>query len=205
MNYPFQHCYYCHARCPSQQSLRYADGRILCTECSQHIITTPENLQKVAVWTLDQIDDLGFKFKRGSTTATLISKEKMTAQRGEHVHGVAENTVIINMLHSSKHQQASIQVVYGMPTANLVWVLSHEIAHVIVSQQRYQFNTRAQEEGFCQLLALLVCQRSKNPQMQRVMQKEWQNPDLVYGEEFRKAYQACQQAGFKRYFAAFLK
>ena len=185
---------------------RYADGRELCSECSQHIIVTPENLQKVAQWTLQQIDQLGFKFKHGSTVATLISQEKMISLRGNsNVQGFAENTVLIDMFNNSKHRDAHIQVVYGMPTANLVWVLSHEIGHVLVSQQHYQFATPAQEEGFCQLLALLVCQRCKNPQMQKVMRKEWLNPDPVYGEEFRKAHHQLQQAGFQQYFSAFLK
>lgn len=199
------HCYYCHQRCPSERISRYADGRTLCSECSKHIIISADNLKKVAEWTLHQIDELGLKFKRGTTTATLISKEKMTTQRGEHVQGIAENTVMIHMLQSSKHAHASIQVVYGMPTANLIWVLSHEIGHVMVSQQRYQFANQAQEEGFCQLLALLVCQRSKNPQMQQVMKKEWLNPDPIYGEEFRKAYQQYQHLGFAKYFKDFIK
>lgn len=200
------HCYYCHTRCLPQQLKRYADGRELCADCSQHIIVSPENLKKVAQWTLQQIDELGFRFQRGSTIATLISQQKMVSMMGsKDVQGVAHNTVMINMLNHSKHKEAHIQVVYGMPTANLVWVLSHEIGHVLVSQQHYQFATPAQEEGFCQLLALLVCQRSKNPQMQKVMRKEWQNPDPVYGDEFRKAHHQLQQSGFQQYFAAFLK
>ncbi len=202
----FSTCYYCHSPTLTRNTKQYADGRKLCNECSQHIIATPENLKKVAQWTLQQIDELGFKFQRGSTVATLISQEKMTSLRGSsNVQGFAENTVLIDMFNNSKHRDAHIQVVYGMPTAYLVWVLSHEIGHVLVSQRHYKFATPAQEEGFCQLLALLVCQRSKNPQMPKIMRKEWQNPDPVYGDEFRKAHQQLQQTGFQQYFAAFLK
>lgn len=199
-------CYYCHSISLSRNSKRYADGRQLCNECSQHIIVSPENLKKVAQWTLQQIDELGFNFQRGSTVATLISQEKMISLRGSNrVQGFAENTVLIDMFRNTQHRDAHIQVVYGMPTAYLVWVLSHEIGHVLVSQHQYRFASPAQEEGFCQLLALLVCQRSKNPQMPKMMQKEWQNTDPVYGGEFRKAHQQFKQAGFQQYFAPFLK
>lgn len=181
--------------------LSYTDGRLLCQECTKHIIITAEHLNIVAQWTLKQIDDLGFKFKRGSTQVTLLSKEKMNLLGHKNTEGFAQNTFSIDM---RQHIQAEIKVMYGMPTANLVWVLAHEIAHVLVSQHQYQFNQPAEEEGFCQLVALLVSERSKNPQMPKVIAKEWKNSDPVYGGELRKAYQCYQQQGFQHYFRYYL-
>lgn len=197
-------CYYCHYQNFQQDLFSYADGRLLCKDCAKHIIVTTENLQRVAHWVLQQIEDLGLKFTRGYTHVSLISKEKMKTLGFDHAEGLATNTVSHNMFLQNQHLHAQINVVYGMPTANLVWVLSHEIGHVLLSQHQYQFESHAAEEGFCQLIALLVSQKSKNPLMSRVLDKELNNPDPVYGDELRKAYAVYQQQGFSQYFKVFI-
>ncbi|WP_173910879.1 protein DA1 [Acinetobacter sp. Marseille-Q1618] len=197
-------CYYCHHQYFKEDTLSYADGRMLCKDCAKHIIVTTENLQLVAEWVLKQIEVLGLRFMRGYTHVSLISKEKMKNLGYDHAEGLATNTVSTNMFLKNHHLHAQINVIYGMPTANLVWVLSHEIGHVLLSQHQYQFNSMAEEEGFCQLIALLVSQRSQNPLMPRVLHKELNNPDPIYGDELRKAYAAYQQQGFSQYFQKFI-
>ncbi|MDQ9023010.1 protein DA1 [Acinetobacter sichuanensis] len=197
-------CYYCQHQHFKHDILSYADGRMLCKDCAKHIIVSRENLQVVAQWVLKQIEDLGLKFTRGHTYVSLVSKEKMISLGFDQAEGLATNIIATDMFFKNKHLNAQIYVIYGMPTANLVWVLSHEIGHVLVSQHQYQFNTREAEEGFCQLIALLVSQKSQNPLMPRVLYKEFNNPDPVYGDELRKAYEAYKQQGFSNYFRAFI-
>uniref|UniRef100_UPI001BC8761F protein DA1 n=1 Tax=Acinetobacter piscicola TaxID=2006115 RepID=UPI001BC8761F len=197
-------CYYCHNTQFTNKMSRYNDGRLLCIDCVQHIIVTTENLQKVAVWVLQQIENLGFKFKRGNTQVSLISQDKMQTLGFNGAEGLAINTTKTNIFSSTWHDQAQIKVIYGMPTANLVWVLGHELAHVLVSQHQYKFATQEKEEGFCQLVALLISERSANPLMSRIIQKELKNRDPIYGEELREAYQQYQKVGFQRYFQTFL-
>lgn len=202
--YTLYPCYYCHQHAQLNEMSRYDDGRLLCKECIKHIIVTTENLNIVAQWTLKQIEELGFKFKRGSTQVALLSKDRMKGLGQGEAEGFAQNTTSIDMRQRATHMQAEIKVMYGIPTANLVWVLAHEIAHVLVSQHQFHFNQLAEEEGFCQLVALLVSERSKNPQMPKIITKEWKNPDPVYGGELRKAYQCYQQQGFQHYFRHYL-
>lgn len=197
-------CYYCHHQHFKHDISSYADGRMLCKDCVRHIIVSSENLNIVAQWVLQQIEKLGFKFTRGYTHVSLISKEKMKNLGFDHAEGLATNTVSHHLFLQDQHIHAQINVIYGMPTANLVWVLSHEIGHVLVSQHQYKFNSMAQEEGFCQLMALLVSQKSQNPLMPRVLHKEFNNPDPIYGGELRKAYAQYQQQGFSVYFKNFI-
>lgn len=197
-------CYYCHRIQKNSEMARYPDGRFLCSDCVQHIIVTTENLQKVALWVLQQIEQLGFSFKRGNTQVSLISQDKMQNLGFHNAAGIAINTTKTNIFSSTWHDQSQIKVIYGMPTANLVWVLGHELGHVLVSQHQYRFSAIEKEEGFCQLVALLISERSSNPLMTKVIQKELRNPDPIYGEELRIAYQQYQKLGFRQYFKNFL-
>ena len=205
-NFIFSSCYYWNNKQRQSKMSSYPDGRQLCSDCVQHIILTVDHLLIVAQWVMQQIDLLGFNFKKGSTQVSLISQQRMTDLGYGQAHGLAISTLLLGGFYrDQQHEKAHIHIIYGMPVANLVWVLSHELGHVLISQQQQYFNSQAEEEGFCQLLALLVSQQSKNPQMGQVIAKELHNPDPTYGGELRKAYQHYQQMGFDRYFTAYLK
>lgn len=204
-NFIFSPCYYCHQQQRQSKMSRYPDGRRLCSDCVQHIILTPEHLAIVAQWVMTQLDLLGFNFEKGSTQISLISQQRMKDLGHDQAQGLATSTILIDSMYAhQQHEKAQINIIYGMPVANLVWVLSHELGHVLVSQHQKKFKHSAEEEGFCQLLALIVSQRSKNPQMSKVIAKELQNPDPIYGNELRKAYQEYQTRGFHRYFSDYL-
>lgn len=201
----FSPCYYCHKQQRQAKMSSYPDGRQLCSDCVQHIILTPEHLAIVAKWVMQQFDQLGFNFQKGSTHVSLISQQRMIDLGHDQAQGLATSTVLIDGFNQQQqHEKSQINIIYGMPVANLIWVLSHELGHVLVSQHQKSFKHSAEEEGFCQLLALIISKHSKNPQMPKVIAKELQNPDPIYGGELRKAYQLYQQMGFNAYFSAYL-
>jgi hypothetical protein len=194
-------CDFCAAPAVYQQA---AAACHWCAACAPHAITTSAQLRVLATWTLAQITGLGLRFTTQKTSVHLLSRSVFNARTGApSAAGLAINWVRVEHSGQTTHQKAEIYALYGTPVARLMWVLAHELGHVIVSQANYRFGCAEQEEGFCQLLAYWVVSASKNPQASTVIRQEWDNLDPVYGAGLRREYTRCQAVGVQAYFAAF--
>jgi hypothetical protein len=195
-------CLFCKLRPIKPSSDTQASQHILpsCVTCTRHAITNTTQLDRVAVWVLQHIEKLGINFERRTTQIRLLSDSVFVQRTGSaQISGLAICHFSIDVLGLRKHNYAEVLIRYGVPVAHLIWILSHELGHVIASQNNYHFRDCAHEEAFCQLLAYLVIHNSHNPQSKEVIAQEWHNPDPIYGEGLRQAYKECNAIGITAY------
>lgn len=170
-----------------------------CAVCAAQAVTRPEQLQSLAQWLLARIAQVTpWSLRRGSTRVRLLDPVAFEQRFGNGVAGLAQQWWLDGRL-GRQHQRAEVFLQYGSPAARALWVLGHELGHVLVAQQGWTFAHAADEEGFCQTLAWALTAGSANPQMPEVRQQEWQRGDPVYGDGLRQGVHAVRQQGWMGY------
>lgn len=194
------YCHFCKRR-PAQTW--QGTSHKWCILCSQNAVTTVEQLDKISVWAIDKIQILGLPFLAGSTKIRFLDSLTFLQLVGNSkISGLAQIWSTTLSDGQKKHSYAEILIQIGTPTAYLLWILSHELAHVIASQQNYSFRDLAHEEGFCQAVAYAVVRQSNNDQAKELIDREWTSSDLVYGKGMREECAIINQIGWLKYLKA---
>ena len=100
----------------------------------------------------------------------------------------------------------AVLVLYGMPRTLFCSVLAHECTHAYLKINSFPKMSLQTEEGLCQLVAYIYLQKQdKDPkdgdrEKERLyhMNKIFEDDSEVYGEGFRKSFEAFTKYGLSR-------
>lgn len=191
------YCQFCKIR---QAHIWQGTNHQWCILCSENAVTTVEQLNKISVWMIDKIKILGLPFLTGTTKIRFLDSQKFLQHVGNSsISGLAQTWSTISFDGQKRHSHAEIFIQLGTPAVYLLWTLSHELAHVIASQQNYRFRDLTHEEGFCQAVAYAVVRQSTNDQAKELIDREWASSDPVYGKGMRDECAIINQIGWLKY------
>lgn len=165
---------------------RYGDGSCICPDCHQQAVK--EDAELVVVWrhVVNECLQLGLKIKDwGRVRVCLENNQSLKSSGGAtQVIGLAKTTSYGHIFYEHR-----IHILYGMPRMMAIETLAHEAGHLWCNEHGIEFDRQTREEGFCNLLALMILKRlpdslSRDQQIDSL----FANTDPVYGLEFKNEY-----------------
>lgn len=172
---------------------KYGDGRVICKQCHDSAIKTPESLASLWQFIIQKMQSYGLDVNWGAVPVRLEHQPHFGAGG---VIGLAKSTTQQTLFNFSCASE--IIILYGMPKLLALETLAHEAGHVFCHHHRITFNPSQAEEGFCNLVAFKVLQ---DLHQQEAIDKLMRNPCPIYGGHFRSELAAMNLHGWSQYLA----
>lgn len=193
---PVRQCHVC-ARLMSATAAQggrvLLDGRALCSACHSTEVSTFQEIQAAKLDVIGQMHQAGFDYIPDYIKVELSQDQQLLNQRMQasptgNIHGFTR-TAQRNIPGYGLILEHSISVLSGLPRVAFMSVLSHELLHVWIHENKLSHLSHAEVEGFCNLGAALILKEALNskdaPLAEVLLRRMSEDKDLAYGEGYR--------------------
>jgi hypothetical protein len=129
-------CEYCH-RFISEEltggAVTYNDGRHVCRICQNSAVTDEDDIQEYMEKVADVMSDYGIDVDLDKLDLHMVDIKEMQKRTGQKYHtlqGYADYREHSGLFGLIKDEDVSIYVLWGMPEADVVATLAHELTHI---------------------------------------------------------------------------
>jgi hypothetical protein len=160
----------------------------LCRRCSATSIRTSADVKRELPAVKRQLAALGIRTVT-PVKVQLASAELLQRIIGNHALGatVSSNTSVVDLF-----------VLQDLPLLKFGTTVAHELMHTYMTQNGFGDVPARIAEGLCQLLAFAWITRQDGMLAEAERRQIAENPDPIYGDGFRQAYEAVQRVGVQR-------
>jgi Protein DA1 len=160
----------------------------LCRRCEATSIRIPDDVRRELPGVKRQLAALGIRTVR-PVRVQLASPELLHEIAGSHVLGatVSRGTDVVDLF-----------VLQDLPLLKFGTTVAHEVMHSYMTQNEFGQLPPHVAEGLCQLLAFAWIIRQGGILATAERRQIEENPDAIYGDGFRQAYEAVRRVGVKR-------
>ena len=160
----------------------------LCQRCAGTSIRTEADVGRVLPAVKRQLTTLGIRTIT-PVRVKLAPSELLQRTVGNHALGatVFQGNEVINIL-----------VLHDLPFVRFGATVAHEVMHAYMTQNRFGRVPSQVAEGLCQLLAYAWVIRQEGILATAERRQIEENPDPIYGDGFRQAYEAVRRVGVLR-------
>lgn len=185
---------------------RYDDDRVMCNECIATAVNDVDDANDIIKDIVWQLEMSGIEIDP-DYELSFVSLEELNKNFDKYMvdHlGVTlyEKKEYLGGLFSSKHY--AINVLYGLPEAQLREVLAHELMHVWLFKHAPQPQQPQLCEGSCQYAAYLILQNDTTKDGQYFLEQLVNQDDSVYGLGFQNVQKYVNENGTE-YWLEYLK
>jgi hypothetical protein len=198
----YPECYVCQR--PVCQRLtgggkQYQDGRVVCMLCRKQAVDDQKQARRI----MQQVQARMARYSLDTCQVSIpLEMVQLTRLTAEGISGPMARLQgqTIKQIQTRDGQEVAriIEALYvlgGLPPTYLENVLAHELGHVWLFMQHIDDLPEDLEEGLCNLFAYLLHQEQTSPEARHCMHLLEENPDLVYGDGFRRARAIYEQRG----------
>lgn len=160
----------------------------LCRRCAATSVRTQADVKRMLPRIKRQLVALGIRTV-SPVQVKLIPPGKLHGIAGDHALGVtvSQGEKVIDLL-----------ILQDLPLLKFGTTVTHETMHSFMTQNGFGRIPAHIAEGLCQLLAYAWVIRQDGMLATAERKQIEDNPDPVYGDGFRQAYEAVRRAGVKR-------
>ena len=171
----------------SHGGMTYADGRIICGICLETAVTDQKRSSEEQITVTGIFSSVGIAGIPKNIPLNLVDLNGLKQQSDGMYNASSRGFTRSNRYTQPNGQLRTDHTIYilsGLPMIEFTAILAHEMLHVWLFSQKIVLSDR-ETEGFCNLGAMLVLQRSGTPFSRILLKKLETNPDPVYGNGFR--------------------
>jgi Protein DA1 len=160
----------------------------LCRRCAVTSIRTSADVRRELPSVKHQLAELGIRTV-SPVKVQLASAESLERIAGNHALGVTvyRDTSVVNLF-----------VLQDLPLLKFGTTVAHEVMHTYMTQNGFGDVPSRVAEGLCQILAFAWIIRQNGMLAEAERRQIAENPDPIYGEGFRQAYEAVRRVGVRR-------
>jgi hypothetical protein len=160
----------------------------LCQRCAATSIRTRTDVKREIPAVKRQLADLGIRTVR-PVLVQLASAKVLRGTAGDHALGVtvSRGTDVVDLF-----------VLQDLPLLKFGTTVAHEVMHIYMTQNGFGHVPAPAAEGLCQLLAYAWIIRQDGMLATAERRQIEENPDPIYGDGFRQAYEAVRRVGARR-------
>lgn len=191
----------------SNGGVKLKDGRSLCSFCNKYAIVQPSQVlihNRAARATLQNVGISGIPSNINIELVDRKQLARLTNGLSYHIQGgmrgltLSEETLVGKKRTNSSH---TIYLLQHMPTIELEGVLTHELIHVWLFENRIKL-TSVETEGLCNLGNYLTYSKNPSPMAKHFLQTLHEDKDPIYGDGYRKMKSKLDQLGWPRFLAS---
>ena len=181
----------------------HSHDRFVCGSCSRNSVDTVEEVQASLKRVLEKLHSVGFYGFPESIPITIVSKSELLKLNGgnEHTKGLTDYKVHFSQGARGKIQKHSkvynIYILDNLTELVFDAVLAHELLHVWLFENDLDYNAFL-TEGFCNLGAMLIYDRSSTELAKVQLDVMNKNTDTNYGEGYRSVRKCLEKSGWFR-------
>jgi hypothetical protein len=160
----------------------------LCRRCAATSIRTEADVRRELPSVKRQLAGLGIRTVT-PVRVQLASPEMLRRIAGDHALGVtvSHGTNVVELF-----------VLQDLPLLKFGTTVAHEVMHSYMAQNGFGQVPSRVAEGLCQLLAYSWIIRQDGMLAAAERKQIEENPDPIYGDGFRQAYEAVRRVGVRR-------
>jgi hypothetical protein len=160
----------------------------LCRRCAATSIRTSADVRRELPTVKHQLAALGIRTVT-PVKVQLASAELLQRIVGNHALGatISRGTSVVDLF-----------VLQDLPLLKFGATVAHEVMHTYMTQNGFGDVPPLVAEGLCQLLAFAWIIRQDGMLAQAERRQIAENPDPIYGDGFRQAYEAVRRVGVRR-------
>ena len=177
----------------------YSDGRHLCSLCRLTAVNDDSVIQAAYLSVISQFEKVGIIHIPTDIPINLVELQKLNQKAGKLSHiklkGFTRIDPVFNKI-SQPDNSFQIFILFGLPRIEFESVLAHELLHIWLHQNQIKLSLET-EEGFCNLGRYLIYQNDHTQFATIHLQAMENDPDPIYGLEYRKMKTKLKQKGWK--------
>jgi len=178
--------------------VRYSDGRYICNICHEAAVTEKSEALLIMAEVARHMDGFGMQVELGEIQLHMVGLKKMQQLSGKgsyRLTGFTDFEESKSLLGLSTSRRIDVYLLYGMPRADVVSTLSHELAHVWQFKAGRLDNDEAFAEGSCNYASYLVLQNYNGRAADYVVANLVDDESKIYGEGFRRVKRFAETEG----------
>jgi hypothetical protein len=178
-------------------SATYRDGRTVCGICRRSAVTSEHRAQLLMEEVAGLLGKFGMSVDTEHLKLHLLDLDGIKEKTGQYhsLQGYADYRETSRLFGLVREHDINVYVLWGMPEAEVISTLAHELTHVWQFRHGRTDNDPALCEGSSNLAAYLVCRQYADPYFAYVIEKLQKNNDPVYGEGFRRVKRLADDSG----------
>ena len=176
----------------------YPDGRNLCSLCITTAVNNASEIQTAYESVVIQFKKVGIFDLAENIPVRLVNIHQLNQEAGDLSHAKLKGCTQIKTVNITDQLENKfyISILSGIPRIEFESVLSHELLHIWLYQNHIKLSPET-EEGFCNLGRYLIYQNDQTHFATIHLQAMENDPDPIYGIEYRKMKTKLEQIGWK--------
>jgi len=181
-------------------TIKFKDGRHLCSHCVPTAVFESEQakvlMREVAGW----LADFGLKVDPRPIEVHLVNKDalrRLASGASKNSQGFVDVEVTQNMSGEIQKQSFRMYLLYGMPRAQMIGTIAHELTHVWQLLNGGQDENEAISEGSCNYSVYLVLQKIGTDQADFMIDNMLNDTGAVYGKGLKQIKRYAEANGLE--------
>lgn len=181
-----------------ESDLHLADGRILCSLCSQALVRHPEDVKWIIVQVKRFLFESGITDLSDTINLMIVTAQEMCKVRGDEKINLGSPGLALSKCGNcglfKKRWEHTVYVLDNIPKVEFAGVLAHELLHTWQNEKEYDFPADL-KEGFCNLGSYVTYLKIGNDYSRILAENLKNDPNEIYGGGFRKVLPIYQRVG----------
>lgn len=123
-------CSYCGNEVSGVDFYRLPDGRLRCTTCSNSVVTSKEEIEKICHRVIDNLDNFFGANIDVPVSIEVLEERKLKKKAGVPLGTQDEQSILILGVAINKKKKYSILLENGAPRISLIATFAHELTHI---------------------------------------------------------------------------
>jgi hypothetical protein len=184
---------------------QFDDGRSLCRICHASSIKRIGRARALMTGVGTELQRIGMDFREVDLDLHLIGlneMQKLANHRSHDLRGFTDYHEEKNLFGKTRRRKIDIYLLYGMPRAEMIGTLAHELTHVWQFLQGRLRGDAAFSEGSCNFSSYWVLkQMAPGEEANFIIESMLRDKDRVYGEGFRRVKKYVEKNGLSDWLA----
>jgi hypothetical protein len=180
--------------------VRYSDGRYVCNICREDAVTTRNEASLILAEVARHMAGFGMEINLGEIDLHIVGLKEMQEKSGKgsyRLTGFTDFEEIKSLFGVLSRRRIDVYLLYGMPRADVVSTLAHELAHVWQFVAGRLKNDQAFAEGSCNYVSYLVLLNYRDGGTDYVIANLVDDENEIYGEGFRRVKRYAEAEGIE--------
>lgn len=176
----------------------FADGRKICGLCFKSAVTDIGEARERMTETIAELARHGIHINEKKIPLELIDRRTMSRKAEGYIDdpsGFTSYKKVSSFAGIWTREDFRIYLLSGMPRAEFVFTLAHELMHVWLFKNALEEIEPALREGSCQYAGILVVGNLEDDEAQLVIKRAMEDDDPVYGDGLRGVDEYVDEAG----------
>ncbi|HET6372767.1 MAG TPA: protein DA1, partial [Candidatus Polarisedimenticolia bacterium] len=182
--------------------VQYADGRWICEICRRPAVTGINEANGLMAEVSRHLAKIGLQVDTRPIRLELVGRDRLRTLSGKGQDDLKGFTHYTEQTDGgSVSRTIDVYILYGMPRADSVFALAHELTHVWQNLNGRTDNDESLSEGSCNYAAHLVLQDYPSEYSRFLQESLMASSDPIYGEGFRRVKRFAEERGRSEWLA----